>query len=72
MQPRRERLGDRGETVFQVTKRGDSVMEVRRCCVRRGLTPMGVKGSGVVAVVESAREADDDEEGVELLDLTKR
>jgi hypothetical protein len=43
MQPRRERIDVRGETVFQVTKRGLSVMVMLRWEVRRTLIPMGVK-----------------------------
>ena len=44
MQPRSERVPDRGETVFQVTKRGLSVrLEPRRWEVRREAMPMGVK-----------------------------
>lgn len=78
MQPRRDRLAVVGETVFHVTKRGDRVMETRRWEVRRGSRPTGLKGSGVVAVVEGAREDVDaelgveDEEGEELLERPSR
>ena len=64
MQPRRDRVPLRAETVFQVTKRGESVMGLGRPM------PMGVKVSveeaGVVSVVEGSREEVEDEEpGVE-------
>ena len=69
MQPRNEREPLRGDTVFQVTKRGDSTMSLARWDVRRPM-PMGVNVSvelaGVVPAVEGSREEEDDEEpGVE-------
>lgn len=69
MQPRRLRVPVRGETVFHVTKRGDSTMSRVRCEVWRPM-PMGVNVSvelaGVVSAVEGLREEDEDEEpGVE-------
>ncbi len=56
MQPRRERDED-DDTVFQVTKRGDSVMaDEERWEVRRGCRPMGTKEvedeAGVVLAVD--------------------
>ena len=69
MQPRRLRVPVRGETVFHVTKRGDSTMSLARCEVWRPM-PIGVNVSvelaGVVSAVEGLREEDEDEEpGVE-------
>lgn len=74
MQPRRFRTPEFADTVFQVTKRGDSVMDSLRCDVRRPI-PMGVKDSsddvGVVLAVEGARDTEEveDDEGVELLGI---
>lgn len=55
--------------VFHVTKRGDSVMVLSRCEVRLP-TPMGVNEpvdeSGVVAVVDGARDMEEFEDGVEV------
>ena len=71
MQPRRERDEDEeGETVFQVTKRGDSLMGAEeRWAERRGWRPIGTKllleEAGVEADVEGEREEDDDA-GVEV------
>lgn len=69
MQPRRERVPVRGETVFHVTNNGLSTMSLVRCDVLLPI-PIGVKVSvelaGVVSAVEGSREEDDDEEpGVE-------
>jgi hypothetical protein len=71
MQPRRVRVEEDGETVFQVTNKGDSVMEVEaRWEVRRGCRPMGTKEleeeAGVVLVVDGERELEEEDAGVEL------
>ena len=70
MQPRKEREPEREETVFQVTKRGDSTISLVRWDVRRPM-PTGVNLSvelaGVVSVVEGSRdEAEDEDPGVEV------
>jgi hypothetical protein len=71
MQPRREREPERGDTVFQVTKRGDSTMSLARWEVRCPM-PIGVNVSvelpGVVSAVEGSseeEEEEDEEPGVE-------
>lgn len=68
MQPRRERAWVEGETVFQVTKRGEEVIVLERWDVRRGDTPTGRKAgvleSGVVVVEGGVRE-DEEVEGVD-------
>jgi len=76
MQPRRERDWE-GETVFQVTKRGDSVMgEEERWLVRRGWRPMGTKeledDAGVVLFVDGARELEDEDAGDEVRESDTR
>lgn len=76
MQPRRERDCE-GETVFQVTKRGDSVIEdEERWDVRLGRKPMGTKEledeAGVVLFVDGAREEEDEDAGDEVRDSDTR
>ena len=69
MQPRRLREPERGETVFQVTKSGDSVKSLARWLVRRPIlmgVNLSVEVEGVVSAVEGSREEEEEEEpGVE-------
>lgn len=69
MQPRRECSWVRGDTVFQVTKRGYSVSSLLRLELMEF-----VLDAGVVTVVLGSREEEEEEEGVEepLGELSER
>jgi len=76
MQPRRLRDW-LGVTVFQVTKRGDSVIEdEERWDVRRGWRPMGTNEvedeAGVVVFVDGERELEDEDAGDEVRESDTR
>ncbi len=61
-------VGSRGETVFQVTNSGLSVIVLERWDVRRGCRRMGTNvllSAGVVAAVLGLNEVEDEDAGVE-------
>ena len=68
-------MEERGETVFQVTKSGLSVIVLLLWDVRRGSRPMGTNvllSAGVVAAVLGLNELEDEDAGVDEPDEEDR